>query len=295
MMRILVIGANGQLGAEFMRHQNSGFQIDGVGRAECDICDLQEVQHCLNRYDPDVVINCAAYTAVDAAEENREVCFAVNHDGVLNLAKCCAERSIPLVHFSTDYVFDGQKEGVWYEDDTPNPINCYGESKLAGEDAIRKVCNQYLIFRISWVFGQYGPNFVKTMLRLAKTRSELNVVSDQYGGPTATPCIVRAVLGSLANSRSGERGLAWGTYHLPSEPFVSWAQFAEFIFAKAQELELLSVVPQVHSIPTSEYPTPAKRPLNSRLGSGEQEVSACDWQTALGRLLPGIIHSLEGE
>lgn len=238
----------------------SGREMVGTDVGELDIIDVNSVRAMISTVRPDVVINAAAYTAVDRAETDCEATFAVNRDGPVNIAMVCESIGIPLVHYSTDYVFDGSKQGAYVEDDLMAPLGVYGESKQAGEEAVRNICEKHLIFRTSWVFSAHGNNFVKTMLRLGADREELGVVTDQFGKPTSAAEIARLTLEILA-SGSGQ----WGTYHLAQPQVTSWYGFARAIFDGACDQGMDLKIADVKAITTSDYPTPAKRPANSAL------------------------------
>ena len=186
-MKVLVTGANGQLGYDVVKElEKQNIECYGATRKDFDITDFKSTENFINKYLPDVVIHCAAYTAVDKAEDEPELCYKVNSEATKNIAEICKEINAKLLYISTDYVFDGTKDGFYEVDDETNPINVYGKSKLLGEIAVQKILKKYFIVRISWVFGEHGNNFVKTMLRLGKDHKEINVVSDQYGSPTYT-------------------------------------------------------------------------------------------------------------
>lgn len=260
-MKLLITGSHGQVGTELVRQALIlGWEVKGTSRDELDITDAHAVSLFVQDVKPDVVINAAAYTAVDRAEDDSDAAFTVNWDGPGNLAKACVEFDIPLVHYSTDYVFDGSKPGAYGEDDPVAPLGVYGESKLAGEKAVRDVCSKYLILRIGWVFSAYGNNFVKTMLRLGTERDELGVVADQFGKPTSAAEIARITLAILMDTKG-----KWGTYHLAQPEAISWHGFSEVIFAEARSQAIQLKIGNVKAIGTSDYPTPAKRPANSEL------------------------------
>jgi dTDP-4-dehydrorhamnose reductase len=228
---------------------------------------------------PSVVINAAAYTAVDKAETEIGLAYAVNRDGVENLALSCKSQAIPLIHISTDYVFDGEKESPYLESDIPNPVGVYGASKYAGEQVLRAIWEKHIIVRVSWVFGRYGNNFVKTMLRLAKDRDEISVVDDQYGAPTSTIDIARALL-----DLSTEENIDFGLYHLESNPKTSWYDFAVKIFEEAKVIGLLEKIPVVKPISSEQFPTLVKRPINSKLATDKGFLQA-NWPEALSQML----------
>ena len=266
MMKVLITGCNGQVGTELMGLATDyGIDAVGVDVAELDITAAAAVATALEQHQPQAVINAAAYTAVDKAEAEPNIAWAVNRDGPANLAAACAQRGIPLLHISTDYVFDGRKQGAYAETDAVRPLGVYGASKLAGDVAVQEACKQSIILRTSWVFSAHGNNFVKTMLRLGQDREELSVVSDQLGCPTAAREIARTLYTMLvANSTAGDNA-CWGTYHFCQPAPVSWFGFAEAIFTEARSQGEVLQLRTVRPITTQEYPTAAKRPLNSVL------------------------------
>lgn len=271
--RILVTGANGQVGWELMRRADKfGVTALGTNSKALDITDPHAVAAMIQSGAFDVVVNAAAYTAVDKAESEPEKAYAVNRDGAAYLAAACARVNIPLIHISTDYVFDGTKQGAYVEDDSVNPINVYGASKAAGEQAVRERWERHIILRTSWVYGVHGHNFVKTILRLAKERDELRVVADQWGCPTAAGEIARVILGLV--QRIGPEGeVGWGTYHYCGEGKTTWCEFAKVIVAAAAEHRGRRVT--IRPIATEEFPTPAKRPRNSVLNSAKIQNMIC--------------------
>lgn len=279
-MRILVTGASGQLGYDVERElERRGIEYLGTSSRELDITDREAVERLMAAYRPDAAIHCAAYTKVDLAEDEPERCWAVNADGTRNLAAACREIGAKMLYISTDYVFPGTGEQFRRTDDPVSPVNTYGRSKLAGELAVQSLLETYFIVRISWVFGKNGNNFVKTMLRLAETRTELTVVCDQIGSPTYTADLAPLLCDMVQTER-------YGVYHATNEGTCAWSEFAEAIF----ELAGRQVV--VHPIPTSAYPTRAARPLNSRMSkerlhnNGFQELP--EWKNALARYLKEI-------
>jgi len=282
--RILVTGANGQVGWELMRRADKfGVTALGTDSKTLDITDPHAVAAMIQPGAFDVVVNAAAYTAVDKAESEPEKAYAVNRDGAAYLAQACAKAGIPLIHISTDYVFDGTKQGPYVEDDPINPINVYGASKAAGEQAIREHLEQHLILRTSWVYGVHGNNFVNTMLRLAKERDELHVVADQWGCPTAAGDIAEVILGWIDRMLIGEQ-ITWGIYHFCGEGKTTWHEFAETIITSAAEQAKRSAIP-VWPIRTSDYPTPAARPRNSVMTCARIQivfaVAPRPWRVAL--------------
>ena len=263
-MRILVIGYKGQLGHElFARGANKGFEIIKTDLPDFNITDQQAVQIKIKETRADLVLNASAYTAVDKAESEPALAFAVNRDGPKFLAASCAENNIPLIHISTDYVFDGNKEGPYMEADPVSPIGIYGRSKEAGECEIRNHLHEHIIIRTAWLYGVHGNNFVKTMLRLGLEKENLNVVDDQFGCPTNAADLADAIL-IMADTICKEKDVKWGTYHYCGKGQTSWHGFAEMIFKLAKQNIKLKIK-QVTPIPASAYPTPAQRPANSVL------------------------------
>jgi dTDP-4-dehydrorhamnose reductase len=261
-MKILVFGAGGQVGREVCRAAwPSRYAVLPFDRKAVDITRGAAVGAVVRRERPDLVINLAAYTAVDRAESEAEAAWAANCAGAAHLAAACDETAVPLVHLSTDYVFNGRKAGPYQEEDAVDPLGVYGRSKEAGERAVRAALAHYVILRTAWVFGASGANFVRTMLRLAGERPVLRVVADQYGCPTAAADVAAAL---IAIAEHIERGQArWGTYHFTGDAPISWYGFAEAIFELASPR--LALCPKVEPIATDQYPTPAQRPMNSVL------------------------------
>jgi len=276
-VKILVAGKHGQVAQALVRAASSqALDVVALSRAEMDITDRQSVETAIADHQPAVVINAGAYTAVDRAESEIEQAFAVNKTGPLNLAKACDGAGIPLLHISTDFVFDGCKESAYLETDVCNPINVYGQSKLAGEEVVAKFNGRHIILRTSWVFGG-EQNFVVTMRRLAQDRDQLNVVSDQVGGPTAASHIAETLL-TIAKAVVRPHFADWGIYHYCGSPAVSWYEFA---------CEILKDEPSVgvSAIPSADYPTPAKRPRNSALDCAKIRsifsITQPDWKNAV--------------
>lgn len=285
-MRILISGQHGQVSTELQHHLKTLGELVVPGRGQFDLTDPQQLRQQVQRVRPDLIINAAAYTAVDQAETESQVAFAINAVAPGILAEEAAALGIPLIHYSTDYVFDGSKSSPYTEDDAPNPLGVYGQSKLAGEQAISAVQGQHLILRTSWVYSAHGRNFLLTMQRLLQEKPELRVVADQIGAPTWAGTIARSTLALIERWQAGEAG-AWGTYHLTAQGETSWFGFAQAIgeALRTQGKPCANLVP----IPSSDYPTPATRPLNSRLDGQrlqrEWGVSQPDWQTALHECL----------
>jgi dTDP-4-dehydrorhamnose reductase len=270
-LKVLITGANGQLGLALKRRLASVHDVVTLDRAALDIANETSCANAIDVHRPDVVLNCAAYTAVDRAESEHDLAFAINETGAANLAKHCKRTGALLVHFSTDYVFDGSGSRPYIETDPVAPLGVYGESKLAGERAVAAHCNDYLIFRLSWVYSNDGANFYKTMLRLASERDTLRVVSDQFGTPNFTSDLADAIAHVLTRDRAFLRAHA-GTYHLSAQGITNWHAFASEIIANAQ----LARQPKVEPIGTKDYPTPAKRPMFSALDSS-RFTATFDW------------------
>jgi dTDP-4-dehydrorhamnose reductase len=242
---------------------------------------------------PDLAINLAAYTAVDRAESEAEAAWAVNCTGAMHIAAGCADRGIPLVHLSTDYVFDGYKDGPYREDDPVNPLGVYGASKEAGERAVREALRRHIILRTSWVYGAFGQNFVKTMLRLGAERETLRVVADQHGCPTAAADIASALVALAQQVAAGEE--RWGTYHFAGAGATTWHGFAEAIFDLA--LPYRGRRPRVEPIATEQYPTPARRPRNSVLDCSKIAdafgIRPAPWRPALAAVIRELLQPLQ--
>jgi dTDP-4-dehydrorhamnose reductase len=286
-VKILVIGATGQIGRELVRAAwPPGFSVEAAARGDLDILDAGAVRAHVARRQPNLIINAAAHTAVDRAESEPEPAFAVNALAPRHMAEAARECGIPLIHYSTDYVFDGTKQGPWHEDDPVNPLGVYGASKAAGERAVRDSLPRHVIIRTAWVYSAFGNNFVKTMLRLGAERDELRVVADQRGCPTAASEIARAtvrIAHHLLTENDATGAALWGTYHLAGAGATSWYSFAEHIFDLAAPA--VGRRPTVAAIATADYPTPTRRPANSVLDCGKAErvfgVRLRPWQEAL--------------
>ena len=261
-MKLLVLGAAGQIGHELCRRVwPADYRIAGVDRAEVDITRQEAVADALRQERPDIVINAAAYTAVDRAESEPDVAWAVNAAGPGHLAVGCETAGIPLVHISTDYVFDGRKEAPYREDDPVYPLGVYGRSKEPGDRAVREGLPEHVIVRTAWVYSAQGHNFVSTMLRLAADRPVLRVVADQIGSPTSAADAAAAIATIVQRLAVGDRN--WGTYNFAGAGAVNWHGFAEAIFELASPWR--GAPPRVDAITTAEYPTPVQRPANSVL------------------------------
>ncbi|OOE39335.1 dTDP-4-dehydrorhamnose reductase [Salinivibrio kushneri] len=289
-MRVLITGSQGQVGHCLVEQLMDNEQVTMLAcdRHQLDITDRSAVMSQVSEFKPTVIINAAAYTAVDKAESDRDRAYAVNQKGAQHLAEAAEQQGAALLHISTDYVFAGDKKDAYHEQDCPEPQSVYGASKLAGEQAIQTACSKHIIIRTAWVFGEHGGNFVKTMLRLASQRDSLSIVDDQVGGPTYAGDIAQALI-HIAQCIDAGNDVAYGVYHFAGEPHVSWCEFASTIFTCAYEQGILEAVPAVTPISTAEYPTPAKRPANSRLNTSKImahfSIPASDWQRALSNLI----------
>ena len=293
-MTILLLGKDGQLGWQLQRSLAPHGKVVACGRAECDLGDFDQLRTVVRQVNPTVIVNATAYTAVDRAESEADLALRINAEAPGVLAEEAARNGALLVHYSTDYVFDGNKATPYVESDTPAPQSVYGRTKLAGEQAIAAVNCRSVIFRTSWVFGARGANFVKTMLRLAREKDALNVVDDQVGSPTPAALIATISGVSLAMLRqgrlmeSGEHRL----YHLAAANPVSWHSFAQTIIELAAAMpgfDLRLKAEAIRAIPSTDYPTPARRPINSRLDCTHLEndfgLLMPDWQPYLARML----------
>lgn len=284
MAKFLITGANGQVGYCLTQQLQGKHEILAVDRDELDITDQSTVKQAVENFCPDVIINAAAHTAVDRAETEVELSEVINVKGPQYLAEAANSVGAAILHISTDYVFDGQRSGKYKESDTTDPQGVYGRTKLEGERAVAAANDKFIVLRTAWVFGEHGNNFVKTMLRLAKTRDTLGVVADQVGGPTYAGDIARALIQIAEKIINGET-VEYGIYHFTGEPYVSWCDFAKAIFAEAISQNVLEKAPLVNAITTADYPTPAKRPANSCLDLTKIQqvfgIQPSDWQTAL--------------
>ena len=267
-MNILLLGSTGQLGHELARHLPSLGRVFAFSRTELDITDHQAVADVISNNAPDVIINAAAYTAVDKAESERALAYAVNSDAVANLAQLARQVNAWLIHFSTDYVFDGTQASPYSESDATNPVNVYGASKLAGEKAIAAENCNHLIFRATWVIGKDGKNFAKTILRLAVKRKSLSVINDQQGVPTS-PGLIAQVSVDAIKAIKNRNPWPVGVYHLTPRGSSTWHDVAKTLirFADERGVALTARANNIRAISTAEYPTPARRPLNSQLNT----------------------------
>jgi dTDP-4-dehydrorhamnose reductase len=276
-MKILVTGYNGQLGYDVVREGlKHNLDMIGIGIDDLDITIEADVINFVKKVNPDAIIHCAAYTAVDKAEDDKDMCWSVNVDGTRYLATAAKEVNAKFMYISTDYVFDGKGEAPFTENDTPNPVGYYGLTKFEGEKIVGDILKESFIVRISWVFGINGNNFIKTMLKLAETRDELSVVGDQYGSPTYTFDLARLLIEMIQTQK-------YGVYHASNEGFCTWAEFASEIFDQANKKVT------VNSIPTEQYPTRAVRPKNSKMSKQKLTENGFEplpkWQDAVSHYL----------
>ncbi len=279
-MKVLVTGATGQLGWAVMKElEKRGIDCRGTGSKDLDITDRDAVMQYIEMYRPDAVIHCAAYTAVDKAEDEPEICRKVNADGTSYIAEACKMVDAKMIYISTDYVFGDDGNKPHEVDDPPHPLNVYGQTKWEGEEAVQRILEKYFIVRISWVFGEHGNNFVKTMLRLGKTQREISVVADQFGAPTYTADLAPLLCDMVMTEK-------YGTYHACNSDCCSWAEFAQEIF-KVAKMDV-KVIP----IRTEEYPAKAERPRNSRLSNINLEKNGFKalafWKNAVQEYIDGM-------
>jgi dTDP-4-dehydrorhamnose reductase len=291
-IKVFATGGSGQVGTELVRRgQKWQANLIAPNRSEVDITDFSKIHSALKREMPDIVINSAAFTAVDAAESEKDLAFKVNRDSLEFMASSCKKLSIPLIHLSTDYVFDGAKITAYEEKDPICPIGVYGRSKEAGECIVRDILNDHIILRTSWVYAAHGNNFVKTMLKIGKKRETLNIVNDQNGSPTFAGDIADAVLSIAKQVLCKDDDSSWGTYHYTAKGQTTWKGFAETIFDRAQSY--LSGSPVINGIPSGDYPTPAKRPLNSVLNCNKIDLKFAPprrkWQEGLTEVLDELL------
>lgn len=276
-MKVLVTGYNGQLGYDVVKRlQALEIESKGVDREEFDLTNKEQVRNYIRNYSPDVVVHCAAYTAVDQAEDEKELCYAVNVRGTRYIAEICKEIDAKMVYMSTDYVFDGEGEEAFEVDSLPTPKNQYGLTKYQGELEVQKYLEKYFIIRISWVFGINGKNFIKTMLRLGKERDELSVVNDQIGSPTYTSDLAKLIVEMIQTEK-------YGMYHATNEGYCSWYELTKEIFKQ------VGYSTNVNPITTKQYPTKASRPYNSRMSKSNLDKAGFKrlprWEEALHEYL----------
>jgi dTDP-4-dehydrorhamnose reductase len=290
MASILILGSGGQLGVELMRAEwPDGLRPVGLTRAACDIADEANIARHLADTKPAVVVNAAAYTAVDRAEAEPEAAFRTNRDGPAVLGAACARHGVPLIHVSTDYVFDGSNPGGYRESDPVAPLGIYGRSKLDGETALSAAWSDHVILRTAWVFGAEGQNFVKTMIRLGQERDALRVVDDQRGCPTPADSLAAAITAIAAAILAGRA--CWGVYHFAGDDPVSWHGFAATIFDRMAKRT--GRAPVLTPITTADYPTPARRPANSVLDctriTRDYGIAPPSWRAGLDRVMDALI------
>lgn len=297
--RILIFGSLGQLGVELRRWYARSAVVTAVDLPDVDITNEASLRAFIRVTNPEVVLNAAAYTAVDRAETEQELAHAVNAEAPRVMAEECRHLNALFVHYSTDYVFDGTKPAPWVETDTPKPLSVYGASKLAGEQAVASVGGRYLIFRTSWVYGAHGKNFLLTMLRLGAERDQLSIVDDQIGAPTTANLLAlntRAIVAGILDGDFGDASSWAGLYHMTCSGSTSWFGFAEAIFSRASGF-LGAKTPVLTPISTSAYPTPAKRPLNSILSNEKLDarfgVSLRSWQSGLDDVFADLMAKQE--
>ena len=282
-LRLLVFGRTGQVATELMRLAGPNLLMTALGRDEADLADPEACAAAVRGAEADAVVNAAAYTAVDRAEAEEDLATVINGAAPGAMARAAAARGLPFLHISTDYVFDGRKDGAWTEDDPPAPLGAYGRSKLAGERAVGQAGGPHVILRTAWVHAGHGQNFVRTMLRVGAARDRLTVVDDQRGGPTAAADIAAALV-TVAHAFAAGRGVS-GIFHYSGAPAVTWCGFAREIFARADWLRTPEIVP----IRTADWPTPAARPKNSVLDCTRirdaYDIGQPDWRESLGPIL----------
>lgn len=283
-MRVLLAGASGQLGLCFQDYISDSAKLTALSSKELDITCKASVEKVVNTVKPDVIVNCAAYTAVDKAESEPELAHAVNCQGPENLAYAAAILDIPLIHVSTDYVFDGNATEPYVPTDATSPQGVYGQTKLAGEQAIKAITSKHIVIRTAWVFSEYGNNFVKTMLRLASERDELGIVADQHGSPTYAGDLATLIVALVTRIESGDFS-DYGLYHFCGDKAVSWFEFAESIFAVKAKLNADFSIPKLNKLTTEQFPTPAKRPKYSVMQDNRLSLlnlpNASHWQDSL--------------
>ena len=300
-MKILVLGAAGQVGSEIdtaLTNVSEDLKVEcpkiiNTTRTNCDVGDLSAIEAIIDVHQPDWVINATAYTAVDQAESEPDLAQLINAHAPRVLAESCSRVGARLLHISTDYVFSGAGDEPFTEESATQPLGVYGATKLAGEAAIKQALSAHIILRTSWVFGAQGKNFVKTMLKLSASRDEISVVADQFGAPTSARGIaetIASIVFSMSDAMPEDN--RWGIYHFSGHPFTTWAGFAETVFLQATEKGLIGNAPRVIPTTTAEYPTPAARPLNSRLDcskiGAEFGISPDGWKVSLAVMLESL-------
>lgn len=292
--RILVTGKNGQVGHELQRSLAHLGEVVAVDIEDCDLTNTKAIVSLVEKIKPSLIVNPAAYTAVDKAEAEPEIAFAINATAPKVLAAQANMMHIPIIHYSTDYVFDGEKDGWYTEDDSPNPQSIYGKTKWQGEKNVRAMCGQHLILRTSWVFGAHGGNFLKTILKLAQEREQLKIIADQYGAPTSARLLADVAAEIAQKLLNGETG-KFGTYHLVASGETTWHGYASKVVELANELGLITKAQanDIQPIPTEAYPLPAPRPKNSKLSTDKIKASfgldISDWSVDVEQVLKQLI------
>lgn len=289
-MRLAVTGKNGQVVSALQAQAGPGLEIVALGRPELDLARPDTVFKALRDAKPDVVVSAAAYTAVDKAESEPDIAFAVNRDGAKAVARAANDVGVPVIHISTDYVFDGTKATAYVENDPTGPASVYGRSKLEGEHAVSENTENYAILRTAWVYSEYGSNFVKTMLRLSESRDAINVVADQFGCPTSANDIAVAIVSIAKRLATDPSAHLRGVFHMSGTGETNWAGFAKQIFEFSAENGGKSMI--VNDITTAQYPTPARRPANSRLDCSKLEevygIRLPEWQTSTRAVMAAL-------
>lgn len=301
-MKILLLGKNGQVGWELQRALQPLGEVISLDRSQdknhlCgDLANFNQIQHAIETIQPNIVVNAAAYTAVDKAESERETADLINHLAVKHLALLCKAQNALLIHYSTDYVFDGEGEAAWTEQDVTSPINIYGQTKRDGEIALEQSQVDFINFRTCWVYGTHGNNFIKTMLKLAQIKDELNIINDQIGAPTGAALIADVtaqVIRLYDLTQDHEKRALLGHYHLAAEGECSWFEYAQYIFSIAKSCGQNLTIQTVNPIETQAYPTPAKRPLNSRLNTAKLQqnfkIHLPNWKQGVAQALREIL------
>jgi dTDP-4-dehydrorhamnose reductase len=299
-MKILLTGCKGQVGFELQRSLAPLGQVIALDRSRCDLADPESMRAAIREVRPNIIVNPAAYTAVDKAEADEVTAQAVNGDAPGIIGEEAAKLGALVIHYSTDYVFDGTKTGAYVETDTTNPLSVYGRTKLAGEKALVASGARHLIFRTSWVFGAHGANFLKTILRLAREREELRIVADQFGAPTGAAFIADVTAQVLGQYLRGgySDSFPFGTYHLTASGCASWHEYAAFVVQKALEMgtSLQASPEKIHQIATADYPLPAHRPQNSRLDCSLLEnvfqLKLPPWQNGVKQAISLILNEI---
>ncbi|EOY9126693.1 dTDP-4-dehydrorhamnose reductase [Proteus mirabilis] len=295
-MKILLLGKNGQVGWELQRALLPLGELIALDRHSKDYCGdlskLNDLAETIELLQPDVIVNAAAYTAVDKAESEPDVSKLINSEAVKILAQCASKINALLIHYSTDYVFSGEGDHFWNEDDQPSALNIYGQTKLEGEQYIQKYCPNHLILRTSWIYSTFGNNFVKTILNLAKDREKISIISDQYGAPTSAELIADCTVIALVKTLQQKEKC--GIYHLVASGETNWYEYAKLITEEAKKSDIKLSLNEINPIPATEYPLPAKRPYNSRMNNSKFKqafnIELPEWKIGVIRLIKEISH-----